>query len=93
MASLVLGAVGALAGLSYGPVLGLTAGQTILAGATIGMMAGGQIQEAQSQAAIMRQNAQIAERDALQQQQTAAYNARIMENEAIRPVKLLLTTR
>ena len=47
------------------------------------MMAGGQIQQAQSQAAVMRQNAQIAERDALQQQQTAAYNARIYENEAI----------
>jgi len=83
MASLVLGAVGAFVGYSTGPVLGLTAGQTILAGASMGMMAGGQIQEAQTQAAVMRQNAQIAERDALQQQQTAAYNARIMENEAI----------
>ena len=90
MASVALGAIGA--GIGYMmPVtaatgltaVGLTATQTILAGASLGMMAGGQIQQAQSQAAVMRQNAAIANRDALQQQQTAAYNARIQENEAI----------
>ena len=87
MASLVLAGVGAYASTFVSAAtltsIGMTAGQAMFAGASLGMMAGGQIQEAQSQAAIMRQNAQIAERDALQQQQTAAYNARIMENEAI----------
>ena len=87
MAALALGVVGAGIGYSLSAAtlttIGLTAGQAILAGASIGFMVGGQIQQAQSQAAVMRQNAAIAERDAIQQQQTAAYNARIQENEAI----------
>jgi hypothetical protein len=88
MAPVALAAVGATAGYAFAgtaaaTAMGVTMGQAMFAGASLGMMAGGQIQEAQTQAAVMRQNAMIAERDALQQQQTAAYNARIRENEAI----------
>ncbi len=87
MAPVALAVVGAGAGAMIPAAtltsLGISSGVAILGGASIGMMAGGQIQQAQSQAAVMRQNAAIAERDAVQQQQTAAYNARIMENEAI----------
>ena len=81
----VVGGIGgyAFAGTAMATSMGIGMGTAILGGMSLGMMAGGQIQEAQTQAAVMRQNAQIAERDALQQQQTAAYNARIMENEAI----------
>ena len=45
-------------------------------------MAGGQIQQAQQQAAILEQNAAMAKRDAIIQQQTAEYNAQVLEVEA-----------
>lgn len=87
MAPVALAVVGAGAGWAIPAATlkawGISQGMAMLGGASLGMMAGGQIQQAQSQAAVMRQNAAIAERDALQQQQTAAYNARIHENEAI----------
>ena len=83
MAPVALAVVGGTAGYFAHGALGVSVGAAILGGASIGMMAGGQIQQAQAQGAVMRQNAAIAERDALQQQQTAAYNARIRENEAI----------
>ncbi len=82
MGALVTGAVGAAAGYALGPVGELTLTQTVLAGAAIGMSAGGQIQQTQQQAAVMRQNAAIAERDAIVQQQTAEYNAQVLEMEA-----------
>ena len=53
-----------------------------LVGSAVGMMAGGQMQQAQQQAAVMEQNAAIARRDAIVQQQNAAYNAQVMEMEA-----------
>jgi hypothetical protein len=53
-----------------------------LVGGAVGMMAGGQMQQAQQQAAVMNQNAAIARRDAIVQQQNAAYNAQVLEIEA-----------
>ncbi len=86
MASIALGAIGAAAGYSLKAAtlktLGLTAGQAILGGATVGMMAGGQIDKSRQQAAVMKQNAAIARRDAIVQQQTATYNAQVLEMEA-----------
>ncbi len=64
----VLGAVGFAVG---GP-----------AGAAIGASAGGAMDSADAQSAVMRQNAQIAERDAIVQRQNAEYNAQVLEMEA-----------
>jgi len=86
MGSLVKPLVGAGlgAGIGYvaGPVGDLTIGQTMLAGASVGFMAGGQMEQADQQAAVMQQNAQIAQRDAIVQQQNAEYNAQVLEMEA-----------
>ena len=86
MAPIALAAVGAAAGAAVPAAtltsLGISAGAAMLGGASIGMMAGGQIQESQQQAAVMQQNAAIARRDAIVQQQTAEYNAQVLEMEA-----------
>ena len=86
MASIALAAVGAAAGAAVPTAtltsLGISAGAAMLGGAAIGMSAGGQIQQTQQQAAVMQQNAQIAQRDALVQQQNATYNAQVLEMEA-----------
>lgn len=82
MAGLAGAAVGAAAGWAAGPIGGMSATQVILGGAAIGMSAGGQIQQTQQQAAVMQQNAQIAQRDAIVQQQNATYNAQVLEMEA-----------
>lgn len=86
MASIALAAVGAAAGAAVPTAtltsLGISSGAAMLGGAAIGMSAGGQIQESQQQAAVMQQNAQIAQRDALIQQQNATYNAQVLEIEA-----------
>jgi len=66
--AVVLGAVGFAVG---GPV-----------GAAIGASAGGAMDSADAQSAVMRQNAQIAERDAIVQRQNAEYNAQVLEMEA-----------
>ena len=86
MAPIALAAVGAAAGAAVPAAtltsLGISAGAAMLGGASIGMMAGGQIQQTQQQAAVMQQNAQIAERDAIVQRQNAEYNAQVLEMEA-----------
>ena len=66
--AVVLGTVGFAVG---GPV-----------GAAVGASAGGMMDAADAQSAVMKQNAQIAERDAMVQQQTATYNAQVLEMEA-----------
>jgi len=50
--------------------------------AALALQVYGQIKTSQAQAAVMRQNAQIAQRDAIVQQQTATYNAQVLEIEA-----------
>lgn len=87
MAPVALAVVGAGAGKMFAATamaktLGLTAGTAMLGGASLGMMAGGQMQQAQQQAAILEQNAAMARRDAIIQQQTATYNAQVLEMEA-----------
>ena len=86
---MVLGAVGSIGGayVSAGSVAAISmssfSSTASMVGGAIGMMAGGQIQQAQYQSAVMQQNAAIARRDAIVQQQTAEYNARVAEIEAI----------
>ena len=82
MAAIATAAVGAAGAYWLGPVGELTIGQTVFAGAALGFSAGGQIQQSQQQAAVMSQNAAMARRDAIIQQQNAAYNAQVMEMEA-----------
>ena len=87
MAPVALAAVGgaagwAFAGTATAAALEIGMGAAILGGASLGFMAGGQIQQSEQQAAVMEQNAAMARRDALVQQQNAAYNAQVMEMEA-----------
>ncbi len=82
MAPVALAVVGAGAGKMFAGTLGLKVGTAMLGGASLGMMAGGQMQQAQQQAAILEQNAAMARRDAIIQQQTAEYNAQVLEVEA-----------
>jgi hypothetical protein len=87
-APLLLSAAGSLGGAyvaagSWGAItLSSFATTASMVGGAIGMMAGGQLQQAQSQAAILKQNAAIAHRDAIVQQQNAVYNAQVLEMEA-----------
>ena len=82
MAAIAGAAVGAAAGWALGPVGELGATEVIIGGALVGLSAGGQVQQSQQQAAVMEQNAAMARRDAIVQQQNAAYNAQVMEMEA-----------
>jgi|TARA_R110000823_G_scaffold42227_8_gene110770 hypothetical protein len=75
-------ALGAGVGYLTGPVGGLSIGQTMFAGAALGFSAGGQMAQADQQSAVLQQNAQIAQRDAIVQQQNATYNAQVLEIEA-----------
>jgi hypothetical protein len=54
----------------------------MFAGAALGFSAGGQMAQADQQSAVLQQNAQIAQRDAIVQQQNATYNAQVLEIEA-----------
>ena len=86
MAPVALAAVGGLAASAIPAATltawGIGAGTAIMGGMSLGFMAGGQIQQSQQQAAVMQQNAAIARRDAIVQQQTATYNAQVLEMEA-----------
>jgi len=86
MGSLIKPIVGAGlgAGIGYlaGPVGDLTKVEAALAGAAIGFSAGGMVESSQQQAAVLDQNAEIAQRDAIVQRQNAEYNAQVLEMEA-----------
>jgi len=85
---MILSTIGSVAGAASaaGSLSAITlssfASTASLVGSAVGLMAGGQMQQAQQQAAVMSQNAAIARRDAIVQQQNAAYNAQVLEIEA-----------